>query len=58
MSNGSYIICPKCNSAKVEIVQTGTKTKVNWMCLISKNASQTKRVIVQKKHCLNCGYLW
>ena len=58
MSQGSYLICPECKSAKVEIVCTGTKTKIDLNVLWNKNRSWTKRVQEQKRHCMNCGYLW
>ena len=58
MSQGQYIICPKCRSAKVELVLTGTKKKFNWATLWDKNEPMNKRVHEQKRHCLNCGYLW
>lgn len=54
-----YLKCPKCNSVKVEIIEGGTKTKINWWgCLVDKNAGRTKRVNEQKKHCKECSYVW
>ena len=55
---GTYLICPKCKSANVELVLTGTKTKLDLNVLWNKNRSWTKRVREQKRHCMNCGYVW
>lgn len=58
MSQGRYIICPKCQSANVELVLMGTKKKIDWSVLWNKYSSGTKLVREQKRHCKSCGYLW
>ena len=59
---GDYLKCPKCGSIKVEISGVETKSKINWFGLLLDNRHgnqpYTKKVHVQKKHCINCGYFW